>query len=124
MMKEILAFIRPDKIRLTIDALADAGFFGLTCRTCMGRGKQMLPSHIEGIPSEVFSAPADEILLQHSRLIAKRCLMIVVNDNDLSKAIDVIIEKNHTGKPGDGKLYVLPVSESYRVRTGERLAGE
>ncbi len=123
-MKEILAFVRPDKIRVTIDALADAGFPGLTCKTCMGRGKQMLPSHIEGVPSEVFSAPADEILLQHSRLIAKRCISMVVNDNELSKAVNVIMEKNHTGKPGDGKVYVLPVLESYRVRTGERLTGE
>ncbi|UAL08098.1 MAG: P-II family nitrogen regulator [Candidatus Methanogranum gryphiswaldense] len=123
-MKEILAFIRPDKMRITIDSLADAGFPGLTCRTCMGRGKQMFPSHIDGVPSEVFSAPADEILLQHSRLIAKRCLSLVVNDSDLQKAVSVIMEKNRTGKPGDGKIFVLPVVESYRVRTGESLSGE
>lgn len=90
----------------------------------MGRGVQMLPSHIEGVPSEVLCAPADEILLQHSRLIAKRYMSVMVNDDDVPKAVETIITVNHTGKPGDGKIYVLPVQESYRVRTGELVTEE
>lgn len=122
-MKEVMAFIRSDKMSSTRDALANAGFPGFTCRMCMGRGKQMLPSHIDGVPSEMFSAPADEILLQHSRLISKRYLSIIVNDSELQRAVDVIIETNHTGKPGDGRIFVIPVESSYIVRTNEKLEG-
>ena len=53
------------------------------------------------------------------RLIPKRLITIVVPDNLVKKTVEVIIKANQTGKPGDGKIFVLPVLESYRVRTAE-----
>jgi nitrogen regulatory protein PII 2 len=120
-MKEILAFIRPNRMSATRDALAEAGFPGFTCRACLGRGKEMLPLNVEGIINETLTAPADEILLRHSRLIVKRYITIVVEDAETERAVDVIISTNRTGNIGDGKIFVLPVTESYVIRTGEKL---
>lgn len=108
-MKEITAFIRVGKVKDTRDALAVNGFGAYTCRKCMGRGKNR--------PSE-----AGESLMMASdggRLIAKRMLMLVVEDEDAERAVKIIIEANRTGKPGDGKIFVKNISESVCVRTGE-----
>jgi nitrogen regulatory protein PII 2 len=53
------------------------------------------------------------------RLIAKRFISIVVPDELVEKTVKTIIETNQTGNPGDGKVFVLPVMNSIRVRTGE-----
>ena len=47
-------------------------------------------------------------------------LEIAVDDEDLERAIDVILELAHTGQPGDGKIFVFDIAEAIRVRTGER----
>ncbi len=47
-------------------------------------------------------------------------LEIVVDDNDVVRAVDVILELAHTGEPGDGKIFIIPVDDAVRVRTGER----
>ncbi|MDR3205758.1 MAG: P-II family nitrogen regulator [Candidatus Methanoplasma sp.] len=120
-MMEIVAFIRPDRMGATRDALAEAGFPGFTAKACLGRGWGMLPAVIEGVPNEILNSPVDEILLRNSRLIAKRFLMIVVNDADAERAVDIIVNANKTGNIGDGRIFVLPVAESYIVRTGESM---
>jgi nitrogen regulatory protein P-II 1 len=45
---------------------------------------------------------------------------MVLDDSDVDRAVDCILELAHTGEPGDGKIFILPVEESIRVRTGER----
>ena len=45
---------------------------------------------------------------------------MVVNDADVERAVDVILELAHTGEPGDGKIFIIPVEDTVRVRTGER----
>ena len=52
--------------------------------------------------------------------IAKRMLTIVIKDDMVDDVVQTIIETNQTGKPGDGKIFVLPVGDSVRVRTGEK----
>jgi nitrogen regulatory protein P-II 1 len=44
----------------------------------------------------------------------------VLDDSDLERAVDVILELAHTGEPGDGKIFIIPVEDAVRVRTGER----
>ena len=56
---------------------------------------------------------------QTQRLIPKRWLTIVVPDKLVKKVVETIIAANKTGKAGDGKIFVLPISETYRIRTGE-----
>jgi nitrogen regulatory protein PII 2 len=60
-----------------------------------------------------------ESFTEGSRLIPKRAFMVVVEDDQVELAVKTIIKANQTDHPGDGKIFVLPVSESFRVRTGE-----
>ena len=57
---------------------------------------------------------------QSQRLIPKRALLMVVNDDLVERAVQTIIETNQTGKSGDGVIFVMPCTEAIRVRTGER----
>ncbi|MEI8343209.1 MAG: P-II family nitrogen regulator, partial [Verrucomicrobiota bacterium] len=53
-------------------------------------------------------------------LVSKRLMTVVVPDDKTASVIQTIIETNQTGKPGDGKIFVVPVQEVVRIRTGER----
>jgi nitrogen regulatory protein PII 2 len=61
-----------------------------------------------------------ESMLKGGRLIPKRMLTILVNDGEVPKVVDAIIAVNKEGHIGDGKIFVLPVLDVVRVRTGER----
>jgi len=117
-MKEILAVVRMNKMNETKAALTRAGvsaFFGLEAT---GRGKGLVNRNLlEGAGKgheEAFEALGDK-----NRLFPKRCVHIVAHDEMVPEVIAAIIAANRTGKPGDGKIFVLPVDESVRVRTGE-----
>ena len=124
-MKEIMAIIRLNMMNKTKDALSQAGFPSITCRKVMGRGKKKVDfSLIQSIVEEnALQAPrlAEELSEGH-RLVPKRFVTLIVNDEEVQKVVDTIMEVNSTGNPGDGKIFVLPISDVYRVRTGE--AGE
>lgn len=120
-MKEIMAIIRLNMINKTKDALLKEGFPSITCRKVLGRGKKKVDfSLIDVISQNVMEPPrlAEELSEGH-RLIPKRLLTMVVKDEDVKKVVDTIMSVNSTGNPGDGKIFVLPVMEVIRVRTGE-----
>ncbi|MGP8022646.1 MAG: P-II family nitrogen regulator [Methanobacterium sp.] len=100
-MKMIRAIIRPEKAEKVVDALDDAGHVALTKMDVIGRGKQ------KGIQLE--SIYYDEI--------PKMMLMLVVEDSEINKIVDLISENAFTGNIGDGKLFVSPVDDAYTVRT-------
>ncbi len=117
-MKEVLAFIRPNKINPTKRALADAGISSLHAKECLGRGKGLVDFTIlKGAEKGYEEAIAQ--LGQSQRLIPKRMLSVVVPDKLTETVISTLIDINQTGKSGDGKIFVLPVSEAIRIRTGE-----
>lgn len=117
-MKEVMAIVRMNMINKTKKALAEAGVSSFTARECLGRGKGVVDfSVLKGAEKGHEEAIAQ--LGQTQRLIPKRWLTIVVPDRLVKKTVDTIIQTNQTGKSGDGKIFVLPVTESYRVRTGE-----
>lgn len=117
-MKEVMAVIRMNMVTKTKKALADAGISSFTARECLGRGKGLVDfSVLKGAERGHEEAIAQ--LGQSQRLIPKRWLTIVVPDRLVKKTVDTIIATNQTGKSGDGKIFVLPMTESYRVRTGE-----
>lgn len=121
-MKEVLAIIRMDMINQTKQALLKEGFPALNCRKVMGRGKKSVDfSFIESMVAgqEITSPKIAESVSEAHRFIPKRLLSMVVNDEDARKVVDTIIDVNSSGKPGDGKIFVSPVSEVIRVRTGE-----
>ncbi|TYQ16494.1 UNVERIFIED_CONTAM: nitrogen regulatory protein P-II family [Acetivibrio alkalicellulosi] len=121
-MKEILAVIRMEMINKTKEALINEGFSSLTCRKVLGRGKKKVDfAMIEDLITEgdITSPKIAESMSEIHRLIPKRMLSIVVDDKDVQKIVETIISVNSKGKPGDGKIFVVPVLDVVRIRTGE-----
>jgi nitrogen regulatory protein PII 2 len=121
-MKEIMCFIRANKVNDTKRALADGGFPAFTCRKCLGRGKKSVTSELLQAVLAEGDLPADsvgETLTESTRLIAKRFFTMIVRDEEVKKAIGIVIEANRTGNPGDGKIFVLPIDDAITIRTGE-----
>ncbi len=102
-MKMIKAIIRPEKEFDVVHGLEKQGFYSLTKLDVLGRGKQ------KGV--QVGSAVYDEL--------AKLMLILVVNDGDEAKVVEIIQECAKTGNFGDGKIFVSDVEEAYTIRTGK-----
>ena len=118
-MKELVAIVRMNMMNKTKQALADAGLGSITARDALGRGKGIVDLNLlEGAEHGYEEAIAQ--LGQSQRLIPKRALLIVVNDDLVEKAAKTIIKTNRTGKSGDGMIFVVPCLDAIRVRTGER----
>lgn len=118
-MKEVMAVIRINKMNATKTALCDAGITSFTAREAYGRGKGLvdfkaLDGAKEGIEEAV------EIVGQGQRLIPKRILTVIVPDKLVNKTVQTLIKVNQTGNAGDGKIFVLPLIDSVRIRTGEK----
>ncbi len=118
-MKEIKAIIRMNKMNETKRALADAGVVSITARKVIGRGK----GKVDYLLLEGAKEGYEEAITQLGpgpKLIPKRLLFIIVPDELVKVAVQTIIEVNQTGSPGDGKIFVCPVLDAIRVRTGEK----
>ena len=119
-MKEIIAIVRQNKVNVTKEALADAGFPAFTCRKVLGRGKKLIDMTLLRTVVESGEIPAlqGEYLSETNRLISKRIFTIIVEDKDVELVVTTLMDSNSTGNPGDGKIFVLPIQENYRVRDG------
>jgi nitrogen regulatory protein PII 2 len=118
-MKEICAVIRMNRINETKRALADAGIPSITARKVLGRGTGQVEYLIQPAAAAEFEE-AKSSSERGAKLIPKRLLTIVVPDALKDKVVQAIIRINQTGKSGDGKIFVMPVLDAYRVRTGEQ----
>lgn len=117
-MKEIFAVVRMNRMNQTKRALADVGITSMTARNALGRGKGMIDMQLlEG--AERGYEEAISQLGHTQRMIPKRALIIVVPDELVDKTVTTIIDANQTGKSGDGKIFVSPCLDAFRVRTGE-----
>ena len=117
-MKEIMAVIRMNMMNQTKKALSAAGISSMHGREALGRGKGLVDFKLlEG--AEKGYEEAISQLGQSHRLIPKRVLSIIVPDNLVEKTVKAIIKTNKTGKSGDGKIFVMPIIDAFRVRTGE-----
>ncbi|WP_022853325.1 P-II family nitrogen regulator [Thermodesulfatator atlanticus] len=115
---EIIAIIRPTKMLATKKALAEMGLPSFTAVKAFGRGKQ--GGYVDELGYRVSPEIIEKAKEMKARFIPKRLLMAVVPEAMVEKVVKTIISVNQTGKHGDGKIFVLPVDESYRVRTGEK----
>lgn len=111
-MQEVIAIIRRHKIQETKAGLMGIGVPALTMISVEGRGKQR--GLIE--PDDEMNEVKTENRLQ---FIPKRMIYTVVEDDDVPKVVETIIRTNQTGQIGDGKVFVCPVEDAVRVRTGE-----
>jgi len=107
-MKRIEAIIKPFKLEDVKDALGDAGVDGMTVSEVKGYGHQK--GHKELYRGAEYSVD----------FLPKIKLDVVVKEERLETALDAIVGAARTGKIGDGKIFVQPVDESVRIRTGER----
>ena len=103
-MKMIRAIVRPEVIDKVADALESGGFAALTKIDVFGRGKQ------KGIR-------VGDMLYDS---LSKTMLMIVVEDEKIEEAVELIEKSARTGNIGDGKIFITPVEEAYTIRTGDR----
>jgi nitrogen regulatory protein PII 2 len=114
-MKEIIAIIRLNKMKDTKEALAALGLPAFTALRAFGRGAHAGDSNSR--TSESGSAGRHS---QGPRLFPKRLLSLSVPDDMAASVVKAIIRVNQTGAPGDGKIFVLPLRETWRIRTGEQ----
>jgi len=106
-VKKIEAIIRQEKLDAVRTALEASGYFGMTVSEVSGRGRQ------GGLTLQwrVGEYKVD--------LLPKIKVEIVVLDEDVARILNVVTTAARTGEMGDGKLFVLPVENAVRVRTGE-----
>ena len=120
-MKEVMCVIRINKVNQTKEALAEAGFTSITFRKVLGRGQKSLDQAMAQMfidRGEKVPAAYDENMSEKGRLIPKRLITLIVEDDQVDKVVTAVMRTNHTGCPGDGKIFVLPLNEVYRVRDG------
>ena len=108
MSKKIEAIIREDALDTVKDALRDIGIVGMNVFEIRGHGRQGgLDMSWRGTSYKM-------------DLLPKIQLNIVLSDNNVEKTVEVIVKAARTGKQGDGIIFVSPVEDVIRIRTGER----
>ncbi len=117
-MKEVIAVVRMNMMNRTKAALTDAGVDAYFAHEAQGRGLGFVNTDVlEGAEAGYEEAAA--LLGEKGKLYPKRMITVVVEDDEVDSIVKTIIETNQTGKPGDGKIFVIPVGDAVRVRTGE-----
>jgi nitrogen regulatory protein PII len=104
----IVAYIRPDKLGDVKKGLAEAGAPSLTVTNVSGRGSQ---------PAKKGQWRGEEYTVDLHQKVKIECVVADVPADDV---VDAIEESAHTGEPGDGKIFVMPVEEAVQIRTGKR----
>jgi nitrogen regulatory protein PII len=107
-MKMVCAILRTHRLQEVKNALSDAGIVGMTATDVRGAGRQK--GQVERYRGSEYSID----------LIPKIKLEIAVEDHEVENVINVIREAAHTGEIGDGKIFIFPLEDSMRIRTGER----
>lgn len=130
-MKEIIAIVRMNKVGATKQALIEAGATGFTAIKVLGRGKMVKDTAIIADRKADLMAMANEEdakeaellidgFLNGARLYPMRMFNIITHDYDVPKIVQTIMEVNRTTfHVGDGKIFVLPMTDAIRVRTRE-----
>ena len=106
-MKKIEAIIKPFKLDEVREALSEIGVAGLTVTEVKGFGRQK--GHTELYRGAEYVVD----------FLPKVKIEVVVGNETVEPAIDAIVKAAHTGKIGDGKIFVIPVEQVIRIRTGE-----
>ena len=107
-MKKIEAIVKPFKLDDVREALTDLGITGMTVTEVKGFGRQK--GHTEVYRCAEYAVD----------FLPKIKIELVLPDDQVERVIEVIVETARSGKVGDGKIFVLPVEDAIRIRTGER----
>ena len=102
----------------TKHALTEAGIDAFFAHEAQGRGKGFVnPAVLEGAGQGYEEAAS--LLGEKGKLYPKRMITVIVEDSMVKCAVETIINTNQTGKPGDGKVFIVPIGDAVRIRTGE-----
>ena len=107
-MKLIKSIVRPNKVDEVKDALTRIGISGMTVTEVRGHGKQK--GHTAIYRGKEYNVS----------LLPKMQIEVVVEDSVVEEAIKAIVQSARTGEIGDGRVFVLPVEQTYKIRTGEK----
>ena len=107
-MKLIKCIVRPNKVDEVKDALEKIGISGMTVTEVRGHGKQK--GHTAIYRGKEYNVS----------LLPKMQIEVVVTVTIVDEAIKAVVQSARTGEIGDGRVFVLPVETTYRIRTGER----
>jgi nitrogen regulatory protein P-II 1 len=107
-MKLVTAVIKPNQLDAVKDSLEALGVAGMTVSEVHGHGHQM--GHTEMYRGAEYS----------EEFLPKTKVEVLTDELDVDKVVDAVVTAARTGKIGDGKVWVTPVEEVVRVRTGER----
>jgi nitrogen regulatory protein PII len=107
-MKLILSVIRPHRLNEVKEALSEIGVAGLTVVEVKGAGRQK--GQVERYRGSEYSVD----------LLSKIKLEVVVSDDQCEEVVQAIRKAAYTGEIGDGKIFILPLEDALRIRTGER----
>jgi nitrogen regulatory protein PII len=107
-MKLILSIIRPHRLQDVKEALSKIGVAGLTVTDVRGAGRQK--GQVERYRGSEYSVD----------LLAKCKIEVVVANDQCEEVIQVIRNSAYSGEIGDGKIFILPIEDAMRIRTGER----
>lgn len=107
-MKRVVCFIRPHRVEQVKSAIAALGVTGLSVSDVRGRGNSPEETRWVGNQAHVVALPI------------RARIEVVVPTDAVESVIQQIVENAHTGEPGDGKIFVEPIVDALRVRTGER----
>jgi nitrogen regulatory protein PII len=107
-MKMLKAIVRPNKVDDVKDALAKLSIAGMTVTEVRGHGKQK--GHTAIYRGKEYNVS----------LLPKMQIEVVLADSTVEEAIKAIVESARTGEIGDGRVFVLPVEQTYKIRTGEK----
>lgn len=108
MLKKIEAVVRPERFNEVVDALTAAQVRGMTVTEVRGHGNQ------KGY-TQVYRGAELQV-----KFLPKVKVEVVVGDDQVQKVVDAVVKAARTGNVGDGKIFVLPLENAIRVRTGER----
>lgn len=110
-LKKVIFMIRTNKYAETKQKLEENNFPAFTGKEVLGRGRAPAVYEVESDEEKETIAPT---------LVAKKMMIVYVSDDRVEELVQCIISCNRTGCEGDGKIFVCPVSEGIRIRTGEK----
>lgn len=133
-MRELFAVIRQERVGETLEALSSIGVDSVTVHAVHGRGRQggnimeevdpLMRGNIESV-SRIWKFPTPSSLAGASTLtkpvfwVPKSLLDIVVSEVPVEQIVEAVVRVNRTGRNGDGKVFLLPIEDAVRIRTGE-----
>jgi nitrogen regulatory protein P-II 1 len=106
-MKLVVAVVKPHRLDDVKEALREAGVSGLTTIEAQGFGRQR--GH-----TEIYRGAEYQI-----DFVPKVQIEVLTEDDRVEEVVDLVMKAARTGKIGDGKIWIVPVEQAYRIRTGE-----